>query len=93
MNDSSSSTIVLSTINKSRMYDSLVWDCADLCRKYGLNLFHILLNVEQQVIEQEYVAIPLELQDTIEECLQFWNIAEKRKALKSIIEKHVPERF
>ena len=86
MNDFSSSNIVLSMINRSKMYHSLVWNCADLCPKYGLN-------VEQQMIEQEYVEIPLALQDTIKEFLQFWNIAEMRKALKGIIEKHVPERF
>ena len=93
MNNTSMSTVVLSTITNNRLYNSLIWDCADICRKQNLNFYHILLNVEPQVIEQQNDIIPEAIQDTIEECLQFWNVGEKRKILKGIIEKHVPERF
>ena len=92
MRNTNTSKIILQTISQGRRYESLVWDCVDICSKHKLNFYHLILNVQPQRVEEVYDDLSNELDTLITECIRFWNIAEKRKTLRKIIEERIPER-
>ncbi len=91
MNNTSTSNVILKTMQSTTArYNSLVWDCLEITRENGLNIFDLLLNVEKIEVKPIYQQIPEEANSCIQNCIKFWNVGEQRKTFKNLLEESVP---
>ena len=85
MDNSTTRSIILSTMQATSTHRSIVHDSIELAEKYSINFHDVLLGNNVTKVETTHDDVP----DEVRTCLQFWNIGSQRKLFKDLMEDRV----
>ena len=94
MNNTTTSSVILKTLQTNKVHESLIWDCYQLAQENSINFYDLLLNVsaKKQHVEPVFPVIPEEAINCMEMSVRFWNVGEQRKKFKNLLEENVPSK-
>ena len=79
--------VILSILQSTAIHQSMIHDCLTIAHVNGIDFYEILLNINDVKVKTIHNNVPI--LEELQQCLQFWNIGEKRRHFKTLMEDRI----